>query len=184
MAIATPDMRRNTRMASKKERRQQKQQRRARKRKAQRAHPPSGEQILLKRAQKSEYLRGAQILVNSDDIEKMSDVILRFAEPLLKDPHGVISKNAIRFAIAVWNASLLPQDEQLKMLSTLIEMLPEDDQDGRRELVAGIHMLLARKQRYFADNTRVILDYQITEAPNKLNLNVISTLGKANPPAT
>lgn len=45
-------------------------------------------------------------------------------------------------------------------------------------------MLLACKQRYFANNTMVILDYQITESPNKLNLNVISTLGKANPPAT
>ena len=157
--------------------RQRKQERRARKRKVQRAHQPSGQQILLKRTQKSDYLKDAQIVVHSGDIEKMSDVILRFAEPLLRSPHGVISKNVIRFAIAVWNVSLLPKDEQSEALKPIVTMLPEDDQDARYELLAAIGMLLARKQRYFANNTRVILDYQITESPDTLHLDVISTVG-------
>jgi hypothetical protein len=164
------------RMSAKRER---KQQRRARKRKAQRARQPSGQQILLKRAQQSDYLKDAQIVVNPGDMEKMSDVILQFAEPLIQGPAGVISKNAIRLAIAVWNASLLPKAEQLETLKVLVDMLPEDDQDARRELAAAFDMLLARKRRYFAKNTRVILDYQITESADMVHLDVISTPGKA-----
>ena len=158
--------------------RQRKQERRARKRKVQQARQPSGQQILLKRAQQSEYLQDAQILVNSGDIEKMSDVILRFAEPILRGSQGVITKNAIRLAIGVWNVSFLPKDEQSEALKPILNMLPEDDQDTRRDLAAVIDMLLARKQRYFAHNTRVILDYQITESPDSLHLDVISTVAK------
>jgi hypothetical protein len=167
------------RMSAKRER---KQQRRARKRKAQRARQPSGQQILLKRAQQSDYLKDAQIVANPGDMEKMSDVILQFAEPLIQGPAGVISKNAIRLALAVWNASLLPKAEQLETLKALVDMLPEDDQDARRELAAAFDMLLARKRRYFAKNPRVILDYQITESADMLHLDVISTPGKAYPP--
>jgi hypothetical protein len=159
-----------------------KQQRRARKRRAQRARQPSSQQLLLKRAQQSDYLKDAQIVVNPGDLEKMSDVILQFAEPLIQGPAGVISKNAIRLAMAVWNASLLPKAEQLETLKALVDMLPEDDQDARYELAAAFEMLLARKQRYFAKNTRVILDYQITESADMLHLDVISTPGKASHP--
>ncbi|MGH8057988.1 MAG: hypothetical protein ACREOH_12245 [Candidatus Entotheonellia bacterium] len=163
------------------DKRARKQERRARKRKAQRTHQLSGQQTLLKRAQKSDYLKDAQILVNSGDIEKMSDVILRFAEPVLQGPGGP-NKNAIRLAIAVWNVSLLPKDEQSESLKPIVNMLPEDDRDARDKLIATFDMLLARKRRYFANNTRVILDYQITDSADTLHLDVISTVGKAYHP--
>jgi len=44
--------------------------------------------------------------------------------------------------------------------------------------------LLARKQTYFADNTRVILDYQITQSGDMLHLDVVSTLGQDYHPDT
>jgi hypothetical protein len=162
--------------------RARKQQRRARKRQAQRARQPSAQQILLKRAQTLNYLKDAQIVVNPGDLEKMSDVILQFAEPLIQGPAGVISKNAIRLAMTAWNASLLPRNEQLQTLKALVDMLPEGDQEARRELVAAFDMLLARKQRYFANNKRVIFDYQITESADMVHLDVISTPGKAYHP--
>jgi hypothetical protein len=179
LAISMPDMQRDKPMSAKRAR---KQQRRARNRKAQRARQPSGQQILLKRAQTSDHLKDAQIVVNPGDLEKMSDVILQFAEPLIQGSAGVISKNAIRLAIAVWNASLLPKGEQSEALQPIVDMLPEGDQDARRELAAAIDMLLARKRRYFAKNTRVILDYQITDSADMLHLDVISTPGKAYHP--
>ncbi|MBI3303669.1 MAG: hypothetical protein HYZ72_16515 [Deltaproteobacteria bacterium] len=163
------------------DKRARKQERRARKRKVQRARQPSDQQLLLKRAQKSDYLKDAQILVHSGDIEKMSDVILRFAEPVLRGPGGP-NTNAIRLAIAVWNVSLLPKDAQSEALTPILNMLPEGDQDLRYELLAAIEMLLARKQRYFAHNTRVILDYQITDSADTLHLDVISTVAKGYRP--
>lgn len=168
-------------MTAKKDR---KQQRRAKKRKVQRTSQPSGQQILLQRAQTSDYLKDAQIVVNSGETEKMSEVILRFADPILHGADGVIDKNAIRFAITVWNASLLPTNEQTEALKTLVNMLPEGDKAARRELVAAIYTLLARKQHYFAHNTRVILDYHITQAGDRLDLDVVSTLEKDSNPGT
>jgi hypothetical protein len=44
--------------------------------------------------------------------------------------------------------------------------------------------LLARKQTYFADNTRVIVDYQITQSRDMLHLDVVSTLGQDYHPDT
>jgi hypothetical protein len=113
--------------------------------------------------------------MNAGETERMSDVVLRFADPRLHDTQGVIDKNAIRFAIAVWNASLLPKHEHTEALKSVVDILPADDQAARRELVA-IFMLLARKRKYFASNTRVMLDYQLTEGGDMLNLDVVSTL--------
>jgi hypothetical protein len=94
----------------------------------------------------------------------------------------VPGKVSRRLAIVVWNASLLPQGEQSEALQPIVDMLPEDDQNARRELAAAIDMLLARKRRYFPKNTRVILDYQITDSADMLHLDVISTPGKAYHP--
>jgi hypothetical protein len=168
-------------MTAKKER---KQQRRAKKRKAQRVSQPSGQHILLRRAQQSDVLKNAQIVVNPGDTEKMSDVILRFAEPLLHGADGIVEKNVIRFAIGVWNASLLPPPAQAEALKSIVAILPEGDHDARRELVAAMFTLLARKQTYFADNTMVIVDYQITQSRDMLHLDVVSTLGQDYHPDT
>jgi hypothetical protein len=80
--------------------------------------------------------------------------------------------------MTVWNVSLLPKNEQVAALKTLVNLLPEGEQDARRELVAASAVLLARKQPYCADNKGVILDYQITHSGDRLHLDVVSTLGK------
>jgi hypothetical protein len=36
--------------------------------------------------------------------------------------------------------------------------------------------LLERKEKYFSDNKRLIIDYDITETEDNLNLNVVSTV--------
>jgi hypothetical protein len=101
-------------------------------------------------------LKNAQIVVNPGDTEKMSDVILRFAEPLLDGADGSVEKNVIRFAIGVWNASLLPPPAQAEALKSIVAILPEGD----------------------------IVDYQITQSRDMLHLDVVSTLGKDYHPDT
>jgi len=93
-------------MAAKKDK---KARRLARKRKVQRHTPFSGQQILLKRVRTSQHLQDAQVIVNPAGTEKMSEVILRFAEPF-KDDDGVVSKAMIEMAIIIWNASFMPKD--------------------------------------------------------------------------
>ena len=149
----------------------------ARKRKVQRSPQPAGRQLLLKRARTSEHVKDAQVLVNPAGTEKMSAVILHFAEPF-QDAYGVVPPKMIQFAILVWNASLLPQDAQPHAIKTIVNLVPVTEREARREIVLLTRMLLERKAKYFADNTRYITDYHITESAHRINLNVVSTVAE------
>jgi hypothetical protein len=160
--------------------RKDKQARRlARKRKAQkprvqqRSHP-SSQEALFNRIQSSEYFKDSEVIQNDDRLEKMSDVIHRFAEPL-RDENGDIPANMLRFAILVWNASLLPEDEQEEAFRDIMKALPSKEREFREGALFAIGILLKRKKKYFSDNKRVIIDYEITETKDMLNLNVVST---------
>ena len=153
----------------------------ARKRKVQRSPQPAGRQILLKRARTSEHVKDAQMLVNPAGTEKMSAVILHFAEPF-QDAYGVVPPKMIQFAILVWNASLLPQDAQPHAIKTIVNLVPVTEREARREIVLLTSMLLERKAKYFADNTRYIMDYHITESAHRINLNVVSTVAEGYDP--
>ena len=159
-------------MAAKKD----KQARRiARKRKAQRRTPFSGQQVLLKRVRTSEHLQNAQVIVNPAGAEKMSEVILRFAEPL-QDEDGMVPKALLEIAIIIWNASFMPQEMQGKALEDVINVMPKEHLEARHEMFSMVNMLLERKQRYFSQNKRLIMDYHITESAHSIYLDVMSTI--------
>ncbi len=69
----------------------------ARKRKEQRRTPSSGQQILLNRVRASQHFHNTQVMVNPAGTEKMSEVILRFAEPF-KDHDGLVPRAMIEIA--------------------------------------------------------------------------------------
>jgi len=159
-------------MAAKKD----KQARRlARKRKVQRRTPSSGQQVLLQRVRASQHLPNTQVIVNPAGTEKMSEVILRFAEPL-KDDYGIVPKAMIEMAIIMWNASFMPKDMQMKAMADIINVFPRDDREARREMLLTVNMLLERKKKYFSNNKRLIMDYHITESAHRIHLNVVSTI--------
>jgi hypothetical protein len=166
-------------MAAKKD----KQARRlARKRKEQRRTPSSGQQVLLNRVRASQHLPNTQVIVNPVGTEKMSEVILRFAEPF-KDHDGFVSRAMIEIATIMWNASFMPMDMQRKAVEDIVNVFPRDDSEARREMFLIAHMLLERKKQYFAENTRVIMDYHITESAHGINLDVVSTVPEGYHPA-
>ena len=147
----------------------------AKKRKLQRRIQPSGQQVLLKRAQKSELFKDAKVIVNPAGTEKMSEVILRFAEPL-QDEYGVVPRAAIEIAIIMWNASFMPKEMQTKAIKDVVNVMPRDDREARREILSTAKMLLERKKKHFSTNKRMIVDYQITESAHRINLDVVSTM--------
>src|SRR2546426_151353 len=159
-------------MAAKKDK---KARRLARKRKVQRHIPSSGQQVLLKRVRASQHLPNAQVIVNPAGTEKMSEVILRFAAPF-KDDDGLVSKAMIEMAIIIWNASFMPKDMQRKAVEDVVNVLPSDDREARRELFFIVNMLLERKRQYFSNNKRMIMDYHITESAHSIHLDVVSTV--------
>ncbi len=151
------------------------QQPKAQQPKAQQGNLPSGQQVLLKRVQASEHLKNRKVIQSPSGAEKMSDVIHRFAEPL-QDEDGDVPPNMIRFAILVWNASILKKGEREKIIKDIENVLPDPDEEMREIMISIIDMLLERKEKHFSDNKRCILDYHITETDNSVDLDVVSTL--------
>ena len=135
-------------MAAKKD----KQARRlARKRKVQHRTPSSGQQVLLKRVRASQHFPNTQVLVNPAGTEKMSEVILRFAEPF-KDHDGLIPRAMLEIAIILWNASFMPSDMQRKAVEDVVNVMPKEHREARHEMFSMVNMLLERKQQYFSQN--------------------------------
>ena len=147
----------------------------ARKRQAQRRTPSLGQQVLLQRVRASPHGHNTQVLVNPAGTEKMSEVILRFAEPF-KDDDGLVPRAMLEIAIIIWNASFMPKAMQRKALEDVVNVLPQDASEARRELFFMVKMLLERKRQYFSKNTRLIMDYHITESAHSIHLDVVSTV--------
>jgi hypothetical protein len=118
------------------------------------------------------------VLINPPDQEKMSEVLLDFARPLLElsDDDDHFDK-VIALAAACWNAALLPQEKQEASIKGMIDIISSsgtrDDVQMARETV---RVLLERKERYFPDNKKFIADYQISNSRSRRNLLVASTL--------
>ncbi len=147
----------------------------ARKRKVQRRTPSSGQQILLNRVRASQHFQNTQVMVNPTGTEKMSEVILRFAEPF-KDDDGLVPRAMLEMAIILWNASFMPSDMQRKAVEDLVNVFPRDDSEARREILRTAHRLLERKKQHFSDNKRMIMDCHITESAHSIHLDVVSTI--------
>jgi hypothetical protein len=82
----------------------------------------------------------------------------------------------IRFAILVWNASVLPKEAQDQAFKDINKIIPNDDREARQEMLMVISMLLERKEKYFSDNKRFIVDYNIRESSRRIHLDIASTL--------
>jgi len=137
-------------MAAKKD----KQARRlARKRKEQRRTSSSGQQVLLNRVRASPHFHNTQVIVNPAGTEKMSEIILRFAEPL-KDEYGMVPKAMLEIAIILWNASFMPSAMQRKAVEDVVNVLPSENTEARRELFVIAQRLLERKKQYFSENQK------------------------------
>ena len=79
--------------------------------------------------------------------QKMSEVIIDFAKPLLDVAQtDEQMQRAIGMAIAMWNVAILPDKEQKDFLRV-----------------------------FFSDIKRMILDYECVEIPQGFHLNVVST---------
>ena len=63
-----------------------------------------------------------------------------------------------------------------KLWKDVVNVLPSDNTEARREMFFIAHMLLERKKQYFSDNQRMIMDYHITESAHSIHVDVVSTV--------
>ena len=111
---------------------------------------------------------------------KMSEVILDFAEPLLNaiDDDDELFEEVIRFAMICWNISFMPENEQKKTINSLVYEMAKSDVLLCLGVQDDIRMLVDRKKAFFADEKRMVINYEIIEENGSRRLLAMSALTK------
>ena len=109
---------------------------------------------------------------------KMSAVILQLAEPLMKQ-HGMTAERAeglLMLTIAGWNKSMFPPDKQPLIEKDLIDaFVPKDGSVHDVGVAVQVMDIIAdRRQKFFPDLRKIIVDYEVEIGGGRLTLNVSS----------
>ena len=100
----------------------------------------------------------------------MSNVLLRFAEPILDRFAPLDEKKAtLLFSITAWNYCLMSSEEQSQMRWELRHIL----NNARHR--ADFEMLIQRKTELYPRNRRLFMDLEVAEGAGGLHVNVVST---------
>ena len=147
--------------------------------KAKRTPPPRGARTLLLSPSLLQPLHDAgwgnyTVLHHLPQTAKMSEVLWEFIAPYTPlAPDREAMEKLLAMAIAAWNVALFPGGERAQRLRELSTTLPAE---ARADFLALIQEMVARKERDFAQHTRYILNYELTEQRERYHLNVLSTL--------
>ena len=122
--------------------------------------------------------------IESPDGVKMSAVILKLAEPLLKkygDDDKRI-KTIISLTIIEWNRLMLPEDEREKFQDEMIDTLspPDDEADTVGSILYLSDLIAERQKKYFPDLKKLIVDYELIVSDGNITLNISSAPVESN----
>ena len=122
--------------------------------------------------------------IESPDGVKMSEVILKLAEPLLKK-YGDIDKRIrtiISLTIFEWNRLMLPDGEREKYQDKMMDSLlpPDENAETVGSLLYLSDLIAERQKKYFPDLKRVIVDYELIVSDGNITLNISSAPVKSN----
>jgi hypothetical protein len=127
----------------------------------------------LKRKLRSGPFSNTDVVVNPEGFAKMSEVLAEFVSPY---QHIAKSRKAyeslLGIAILAWNISILPEDEQQKFFDKAIQQVIKLDSLTQQDIKSLLNDLLTRKKKYFADNKRLIMDFQLQEIGSRYHLSV------------
>jgi hypothetical protein len=113
------------------------------------------------------------IIIESADGVKMSEVLEAFIEPYMEFAETEESfQKLVTIAVVAWNTSLLPRNEQTKVVNDLLQSLPPETQADAKSIVKE---LMRRKRRYFSKIRRAIIDFEVADTKDGFHLMVAST---------
>jgi hypothetical protein len=116
-------------------------------------------------------------IVEGANEEKMSAVLLQFVEPYQAQATSIQDyEKLIVLAMMAWNAALLEGAARQQMIEGVKEaFLSSSGQEWDQALDQVLTQLIQRKERYFAENKRFIIDYRVSESEDEYNLAIVST---------
>lgn len=154
------------------------------KRRRHRKKPEKHERLQRKLAQGP--FKDYQLSPNSDDAEKMSEILGKFIEPYIEYTDSEESyRKLIVLAVLAWNASLLPEKDGQAMIDAVFEQgLPKRETELRAGLREIVDQLVARKKAYFSKYRRQIVEFDVVDLGDQYYLSVASTVEDESSQAT
>jgi hypothetical protein len=135
-------------------------------------------QKFMKKVESGEYGDiEAEVLVEQEGYEKMSDVLLTFIKPYLNTVKSLKDyKSLIMLGIIAWNASIMPLEKQEEAISIqLPKIVSKMPNNIKNDMMDIINDLMERKQKYFMGIKRLILEYTVEEKGEDFHLSVVSS---------
>jgi hypothetical protein len=131
-------------------------------------------ETLKRQMQQSGLLGSKQVVFTDIEGPKLSAALLEFIAPYKKDaPTHEAYEKLIAIAVVAWNTAILTGSERQKLIDTTVGAIAGSAGDEwRQETERIIAMMMKRKERYFADDNRYVVDYRITETPKEFHLSV------------
>ena len=108
--------------------------------------------------------------------EKFSEVLLRFAQPLLRPYPGSVEElqDILALAALAWNLSFLPPRERAAQLREPMRAMP-----FITRIMISLHLrtLIKRKESQFVEYPWRIIDFHVSESDRGFNVEVMAELG-------
>ncbi len=110
----------------------------------------------------------------------MSDVLENFVDPYydLTDETREGYQGLLTIATVSWNISLLPNEERAAAIKDALESMPKEARPGSEQLM---HSLIARKEKYYSEYQRAIIDFELVDRGENWHISVSSTPAQEMP---
>ncbi|MBF0592028.1 MAG: hypothetical protein HQL02_08060 [Nitrospirae bacterium] len=106
--------------------------------------------------------------------KNLSDLIVEYARPMLDEAETVeMQKQAIEIAIFCWKTSLLPEDERIKEIETMVK----ENKSGREGAVEMIKYMIDRRLNIYPDVNRQIMVHEVAKLDNGMLVFYLASTG-------
>ena len=132
-------------------------------------------EVLRRKIENDPAFAGKVVCLTKTGKEKMSDIIINFAEPLMeKNPSVEVEKMLIVFAIGCWNATLLPDEYKKPFMEDILDAVSCEGPSMRDTYRIFLRMMMERKQKLFANNRRFVISWNFQELKDGFHLSIAS----------
>ena len=123
---------------------------------------------------------GEKIVISPPGEAKMSDVLTDFVAPYrIEVDSEVAYQRLLELAIMAWNTALLPEPEQPEMIDRMLaEGFAKVNKELKQEFKDILEQFIVRKNQYFSENKRLIIDFELKDTRKDYHLSVASTLNE------
>jgi hypothetical protein len=113
--------------------------------------------------------KGAKLIGAIPGMPKMSAVFLDFLEPYWKNEAQL--RKLLIIGVIAWNAGCVTGEKKAALVEPTLALVPAE---FREELKCMLDDMISRKETQFADDRRLILNYDLTMRPDgKPHLTVL-----------